>query len=115
MRLREFGWFGVLADEPFGVAGVGGGQDVGADGLDSVGMSIVDVVWGARRRRNGGVRCCTNGRSVGSKVRASSMPPKVAGKSGLGVNRQGRLTRRTLTPATDGNEVANGTRARTAA
>ena len=27
----EGGWFGVFADEPFRVAGVGGGQDVRAD------------------------------------------------------------------------------------
>jgi len=36
----------VLADEPFGVAGVRGGEDVGAGGTDGVGMSMVDVVRG---------------------------------------------------------------------
>ena len=36
----------MLAYEPFWVAGVGGGQDVGADCVDVVGLSMVDVVWG---------------------------------------------------------------------
>jgi hypothetical protein len=43
---RELGWFGVPADEPFGVAGVGGGQDVSADRVDGRGVSMVDVVRG---------------------------------------------------------------------
>jgi hypothetical protein len=29
-RSGERGWFGLLADEPRGVRGVGGGQDLGA-------------------------------------------------------------------------------------
>jgi len=42
-RRGECAWFGVLVDEPFGVAGVGGGEHVGSDGLNAIGSSIVDV------------------------------------------------------------------------
>ena len=35
-----------VTDETFGVALVGGGQDLGADRLDSVGVSVVDVMRG---------------------------------------------------------------------
>jgi hypothetical protein len=34
---------GVLVDEPFRGAGVGGGQYVGADGPNRAGSSIVDI------------------------------------------------------------------------
>ena len=40
----EGGWFGVFADQPFRVAGVGGGQDVGADRVCHVRLPVVDVV-----------------------------------------------------------------------
>src|SRR6266511_117313 len=33
----------MLAHEPFGVAGVGGGQDIGAHGTDRLGVSMVDI------------------------------------------------------------------------
>jgi hypothetical protein len=35
----------VLAYDPFGVAGVGGGEDVGAGGLDSIRLSMIDALW----------------------------------------------------------------------
>jgi hypothetical protein len=37
------GRFRVLADEPSGVAGVGGAEDLRADRLSLFGLSIVDV------------------------------------------------------------------------
>src|SRR4051794_23095932 len=39
-------WLWVVADESFRGAGVGGGQHLGADRVDGVGLSVVDVVRG---------------------------------------------------------------------
>jgi hypothetical protein len=41
---------GGLADEPFGVCGVGGGQDGAAFGADGVGPAVVDVARGTGHR-----------------------------------------------------------------
>jgi hypothetical protein len=38
----------VLADEPFGVRGVGAGQDLGPSGPDGVGAAVVDVGGGVQ-------------------------------------------------------------------
>jgi hypothetical protein len=71
-----------LRDEPFGVAGVGGGQDIGADGLDSLGMSIVDVVRGVPGDAGMPVFDVDQRKKRWQKARASGRWANVAGKSG---------------------------------
>jgi hypothetical protein len=44
---RQLGWFGTSV-EPFGVAGVGGGEDLGAVGADGLGGSEVDGCRGVQ-------------------------------------------------------------------
>jgi len=43
---RQRGRFGWLADEAFGVGGVGGAEDLGPLGSDELGAAVVDVGGG---------------------------------------------------------------------
>ena len=77
----EGSWRGWLVDEPFGVAGVGGVEDVGADGADRLGSSIVDVDR-MEPGHAGVVMLGDQAKNRWQNARASTMEPNVSGKSG---------------------------------
>jgi hypothetical protein len=80
--LGERDWFGVLTDEPFGVAGVGGGEGVGSDRVNRLSVSMVDVVRGVPGDARVPVLLGVVPGDEAPAERASTIEPNRSGKSG---------------------------------
>lgn len=71
-----------LADEPFGVGGVGGGEHVRPGGLDGLGAAGVDVGGGVQAQPGMAVFLVIPGEKTWQCARAASIEAKRRGKSG---------------------------------